>query len=169
MTLLHDLHPQALRIAEALRARGEKVAVADGATGGLIMASLLTVPGALNFFKGGGVVYSFKARNVLFDLPRDAYDGMVSASEDYALLQARAIRDRMGASWGIAESGSAGSSKHPMGVVSGRSVAAIAGPDGAEQVAILETDSDDRIDNMEAFTRNALKLLEQTITRPRAE
>ena len=81
MTLLHDLHPQALRIAEALRARGEKVAVADGATGGLIMASLLTVPGALNFFKGGGVVYSFKARNVLFDLPRDAYDGMVSASE----------------------------------------------------------------------------------------
>ncbi|MEO0906405.1 MAG: CinA family protein [Pseudomonadota bacterium] len=169
MTLLHDLHPQALRIAEALRARGEKVAVADGATGGLIMASLLTVPGALNFFKGGGVVYSFKARNVLFDLPRDAYDGMVSASEDYALLQARAIRDRMGASWGIAESGSAGSSKHPMGVVSGRSVAAIAGPDGVEEVAILETDSDDRIDNMQAFTRNALNLLEQIVTRPRGE
>ncbi len=169
MTLLHDLHPQALRIAEALRARGEKVAVADGATGGLIMASLLTVPGALNFFKGGGVVYSFKARNVLFDLPRDAYDGMVSASEDYALLQARAIRDRMGASWGIAESGSAGSSKHPMGVVSGRSVAAIAGPNGVEEVAILETDSDDRIDNMQAFTRNALNLLEQIVTRPRGE
>ena len=169
MTLLYDLHPQALRIAEALRARGEKVAVADGATGGLIMASLLTVPGALNFFKGGGVVYSFKARNVLFDLPRDAYDGMVSASEDYALLQARAIRDRMGASWGIAESGSAGSSKHPMGVVSGRSVAAIAGPDGVEEVATLETDSDDRIDNMQAFTRNALNLLEQIVTRPRGE
>ena len=169
MTLLHDLHPQALRIAEALRARGEKVAVADGATGGLIMASLLTVPGALNFFKGGGVVYSFKARNVLFDLPRDAYDGMVSASEDYALLQARAIRDRMGASWGIAESGSAGSSKHPMGVVSGRSVAAIAGPDGVKEVATLETDSDDRIENMQAFTRNALNLLEQIVTRPRGE
>ena len=169
MTLLHDLHPQALRIAEALRVRGEKVAVADGATGGLIMASLLTVPGALNFFKGGGVVYSFKARNVLFDLPRDAYDGMVSASEDYALLQARAIRDRMGASWGIAESGSAGSSKHPMGVVSGRSAAAIAGPDGVEEVAILEMDSDDRIENMEAFTRNALKLLEQIVTHKRGE
>ena len=169
MTLLHDLHPQALRIAEALRARGEKVAVADGATGGLIMASLLTVPGALNFFKGGGVVYSFKARNVLFDLPRDAYDGMVSGSEEYALLQARAIRDRMGASWGIAESGSAGSSKHPMGVVSGRSVAAIARPDGVEEVAILETDSDGRIDHMQAFTRNALNLLEQIVTRPRGE
>ena len=41
--LLHELHPQALRIAALLRARGEKVAVADGATGGLIAATLLTV------------------------------------------------------------------------------------------------------------------------------
>ena len=125
--ILKQLHPQALRIATALRARSQKVAVADGATGGLIMASLLTVPGALDFFKGGGVVYSFKARNVLFDLPREAYDGMVSATGDYALLQARGIRDRMGAQWGIAESGSAGSSQHPLGVASGRSVAAMAG------------------------------------------
>ncbi len=62
--LLRDLHPQALGIAELLRARGEKVAVADGATGGLIVATLLTVPGALDFFVGGGVVYSFRARAV---------------------------------------------------------------------------------------------------------
>ncbi len=163
MESLRDLHPQALRIAAALRARKQRIAVADGATGGLIMASLLTVPGALDFFKGGGVVYSFKARNVLFDLPREAYEGMVSASEDYALLQARAIRDRLGASWGLAESGSAGSSKHPMGVASGRSVAAIAGPEGIERVAVIETASDDRIANMEAFTKNALDLAEDVL------
>ena len=162
MSLIHDLHPQALRIAEALRARREKIAVADGATGGLIMASLLTVPGALKFFVGGGVVYSFKARDALFDLPPEAYDGMTSATEDYALLQARGILDRLGAQWGVAESGSAGSSKHPLGVVSGRSVAAIAGP-GVERVAVVETQSDDRIANMESFTRNALDLLETTL------
>ena len=163
MSLLHDLHPQAVRISAALRARGERITVADGATGGLIMASLLTVPGALDFFKGGGVVYSFKARNVLFDLPREAYEGMTSATEEYAMLQARAIRDRLGAQWGLAESGSAGSSKHPMGVVSGRSVAAIAGP-GVERVAIVETHSDDRIANMEAFTSNALDLAEKALS-----
>ena len=162
MSLIHDLHPQALRIAEALRARREKIAVADGATGGLIMASLLTVPGALKFFVGGGVVYSFKARDALFDLPPEAYDGMTSATEDYALLQARGILDRLGAQWGVAESGSAGSSKHPLGVVSGRSVAAIAGP-GVERVAVVETQSDDRIANMESFSRNALDLLETTL------
>ncbi|MEO1729113.1 MAG: CinA family protein [Pseudomonadota bacterium] len=162
MTLLRDLHPQAARIADALRARREKAAVADGATGGLIMASLLTVPGALKFFVGGGVVYSFKARDVLFDLPAEAYEGMTSATEEYALLQARGIRDRLGAQWGIAESGSAGSSKHPLGVVSGRSVAAVVGPD-IERIAVVETQSDDRIANMESFTRNALDLLEATL------
>ncbi|MEC9151066.1 MAG: CinA family protein, partial [Pseudomonadota bacterium] len=74
--MLEQTHQQALRIADLLRRRGEKVAVADGATGGLVAASLLTVPGALDFFVGGGVVYSFRARDVLFDLPRDAYAGL---------------------------------------------------------------------------------------------
>ncbi|MFN4114372.1 MAG: CinA family protein [Sphingomonadaceae bacterium] len=164
MTLLRELHPQALRIAMLLRARGEKVAVADGATGGLLAASLLTVPGALDFYVGGGVVYSFRARDVLFALPRDAYKGMRSASEDYALLQARAIRGNLGAEWGLAESGSAGSSVHPMGVVSGRSCTAVVGPDGFERSLVTETGSDDRIDNMEAFTRAALGLFEDALS-----
>jgi len=161
--LLRDLHPQALRIAGALRSRGEKVAVADGATGGLIAASLLTVPGALDFFVGGGVVYSLRARDVLFALPREAYRGMRGASEDYAALQARAIRDNFGAEWGLAESGSVGGSNHPTGAPAGRSVAAIAGPDGLERTAPIETASDDRIANMADFTRNAIDLLERSL------
>mgnify|MGYP002780604505 CR=1 FL=1 len=166
MDLLAELHPQALRIAALLRARGEKVAVADGATGGLIAATLLTVPGALDFFVGGGVVYSFRARDVLFALPREAYKGMRGASEDYALLQARAIRDNFGAEWGLAESGSVGGngsgSGHPSGAPAGRSVAALAGP-GGEHTRLIETASDDRIANMAAFTRNALAAFEDAL------
>ena len=161
--MLADTHPQALRIAALLRERGEKVAVADGATGGLIAASLLTVPGALDFFLGGGVVYSLRARDVLFDLPREVYRGMRGASEDYALLQARAIRDNFGADWGIAESGSVGGSSHPSGAPAGRSVAAVAGPDGFEFAHVTETGSDDRIANMEAFTRASLETLESAL------
>lgn len=163
MDVLRELHPQAARIAAALRERGEKIAVADGATGGLIAASLLTVPGALEFFVGGGVVYSFRARDVLFDLPREAYKGMRGASEDYALLQARAIRDNFGAEWGLAESGSVGGSSHPTGAAAGRSVAALVGPAG-EFTAVIETGSDDRIANMAAFTRNALAMANSTLT-----
>lgn len=161
--MLDQTHKQALWIAQLLRERGEKVAVADGATGGLVAASLLTVPGALDFFVGGGVVYSFRARDVLFDLPRDAYAGMRGASEDYALLQARAIRDNFGAQWGLAESGSVGGSSHPSGAPAGRSCAAVAGTDGFEFVRVTETGSDERIANMEAFTRAALQTLEDAL------
>ena len=160
--MLNDNQPQALRIATLLRGRGEKLAVADGATGGLIAASLLTVPGALEFFVGGGVVYSFRARDILFDLPREAYKGMRGASEEYALLQARAIRENFGAEWGLAESGSVGGSSHPSGAPAGRSVAALGGPLG-EFTRMLETGSEDRIANMYAFTGNALGLLEDLL------
>jgi nicotinamide mononucleotide (NMN) deamidase PncC len=164
MDLLAELHPQVLRIAALLRARGEKVAVADGATGGLIAASLLPVPGALDFFLGGGVVFFARARDVLFALPRDAYKRMRGATEEFALLQARAIRDNFGADWGLAESGSVGGSTHPSGASSGRSVAALVGP-SREHTRLIETASDDRIANMAAFTRNALALLEETLAK----
>jgi nicotinamide-nucleotide amidase len=160
--MLDELHPQALRIAEALKTRREKIAVADGATGGLIGAALLTVPGALKFYVGGGIVYSFRARDVLFALPPEAYEGMRSATPEYALLQARAIRDNFGADWGIAETGSAGGSRHPLGVASGESCCAVVGP-GVELVRRTETASDDRIANMAAFTRAALNLLEEAL------
>lgn len=154
--------PIAARIAEALVARGETVAVADGATGGLISAALLAIPGASKFYRGGGVVYTFRARNVLFALPQDAYQGMTSATESYALLQARAIRDNFRADWGIAETGASGGSAHPLGVASGKSCAAVAGP-GVERARITETESDDRVANMAAFTRSALELLETAL------
>ena len=162
--MLAESHPVAASIAEHLRWRGEKVAVADGATGGLIAASLLTVPGALDFFVGGGVVYSFRARDVLFGLSREAYKGMRGASEDYALLQARAIRDNFGAEWGIAESGSVGGSTHPSGAPAGRSCVAIVGPEGLERTQVTETGNDDRIANMEAFTRAALDFVDRTLS-----
>ncbi len=162
--ILRDFHPQAVRIADALRTRGEKLAVADGATGGLIMASLLTVPGALNFFVGGGVVYSLRARDVLWAQPREAYKGIRGPCQEYAELQARSIRDNLQADWGLAESGSVGGSTHPGGAPSGLSVVAAAGPDGFLAHTVLETQSDDRIANMYAFTRNALNFLENAVS-----
>ena len=157
--MLDPFLPAAHSIAEALIARGETLAVADGATGGLLSAALLAIPGASKFYRGGGVVYTFRARNVLFALPREAYEGMVSASEPYALLQARAIRDNFGADWGLAETGaSGGGSTHPLGIASGISCAAVAGP-ALEKARITETASDDRLNNMVTFTKAALDLL----------
>ncbi|MEO1219970.1 MAG: CinA family protein, partial [Pseudomonadota bacterium] len=102
-------------------------------------------------------------RDVLFDQPREAYKGIRGPCQEYAELQARSIRDNLHADWGLAESGSVGGSTHPGGAPAGLSVVAIAGPDGFLAHTILETESDDRIANMYAFTRNALNFLEKAV------
>jgi len=141
-----------------LKERGQTVAVADGATGGLISAGLIAVPGATSFYSGGGVIYSLKGRSILLDVTDEELAGMRSVTERYALLQARGIRDRFGADWGVAETGSAGPGKHPFGIKSGMSCIAVVGP-GAAIASTVETNSDDRIENMKAFALAALSLL----------
>ena len=122
------------------------------------MAGLLTVPGATRFCLGGGTIYSLKARDLLLGLSRNDVAGMKSVTEPYALLQAAAIRDRFGADWGIAESGSAGPANHPRGAPTGRSCIAVAGP-GVAAATTFESGSDDRVHNMEAFALEALQFL----------
>ena len=160
--MLHSLHPLAQQAAALLSQDRQTIAVADGATGGLILAGLLTVPGATRFCRGGGVIYSMKGRDVLLGLPRAELAGMESVTEAYALLQARGIRDRFGADWGIAETGSAGPDQHPRGAPTGRSCIAVVGPDLAIATTV-DTASADRIANMEAFAQAALTFLVATL------
>jgi PncC family amidohydrolase len=149
------------RAGAELKERRQTIAAADGATGGLISAGLLTVPGATGFYLGGGVIYSFKGRDILLALDPAELKGMKSVTEPYALLQARAIRDHFGADWGIAESGSAGPA-HPFGVPAGRSCIAVVGP-GVSLVRSIDTGREERIANMEAFALAALGLLNEAL------
>lgn len=143
-----------------LKARGQTIAVADGATGGLISASLLAMPGASAFYVGGGVIYTLKGRRVVLGHPPGSLRGLTSATEAYAIAQAELIRERYGADWGIAETGAAGGkSAHPLGIASGTSAIAVVGPDGLKAARLVATGSDDRLANMAAFTEAALRLL----------
>ena len=67
-------------------------------------------------------------------------------------------RDRFVADWGVAESGSAGPGKHPRGIKAGLSCVAVVGP-GAAIASTVDTNSNDRIENMTAFAAAALQLL----------
>lgn len=149
-------------VGDLLKARGEKVAVIDGATGGLVSAALVSVPGATRFFASGGVVYSLRGRDLLLDLPREELATMRSVTESYALLQAGRFRERLGVAWGLAETGSAGPNMHPFGVESGASAIAVVGP-GVERSVTLRTGLDDRISNMFAFAHGALCLLRDVL------
>ena len=93
----------------------------------------------------------------VLDLPREAVAGMRSASEPYAMLLARTVRERFGATWGVSETGAAGPNGNGYGDASGHSCIAISGP--VEFVMTLETGSDDRVANMEAFAAGVLDLL----------
>ncbi len=153
-----DLTPLGTEAGAILKARGQSIAVVDGATGGLISAALLSMPGASAFYRGGGVIYTIKGRRIVLGHEPGSLRGLTSATEAYALAQARLIRERYVSEWGIAETGAAGPGVHPLGVASGTSAAAVVGP-GFEAAMIVETGHDDRLANMIAFTRNALDLL----------
>jgi nicotinamide-nucleotide amidase len=154
---MRELMDVAERVGALLKERGETIGVAESSSGGLISAALLGVAGASTYYAGGGVIYTPKARAVLMDIPRAVVAGMRSASEPYALLLARAARERLAASWGISETGAAGPTGNPYGDAAGHSCVAISGP--VDSVLTVETGSTDRIANMHAFAAEALTLL----------
>jgi len=143
-------------IAEQLKARGETVAVAETSGGGLISASLLAVPGASAYYLGGCVLYTHEARKALLRVPDSEMAGIRSSSEPYAELLARTIRDRLGTTWGVAETGAAGPTGNRYGDDAGHSCLAVAGP--VAKVITLETGAADRAANMRAFADAALEL-----------
>lgn len=154
---MQDLIPAAREIAGRLRARGQTVAVAESAAGGLIAASLLAQPGASAYFLGGAVVYTRQAREGLLGITLADMEGMRSASEPYALVMARRIRARLGADWGFAETGAAGPSGNRYGDAAGHACLAVVG-EGVERVITLETASPDREANMRAFAAALFRL-----------
>jgi nicotinamide mononucleotide (NMN) deamidase PncC len=73
------------------------------------------------------------------------------------MLMARIIRTRLGATWGVAETGASGPSGNRYGDAAGHACIAIAGP--LERSITIETGSTDRVGNMRAFAAAALELL----------
>jgi nicotinamide-nucleotide amidase len=150
---------EADRVGARLVARGETVAVAESSAGGLISAALLAVPGASAYFRGGAVVYTGDAKERLLDQTREAVTSPRAATEGHALVLARAVRARLGASWGIGETGAAGPTGNRYGDPPGHACVGIAGPDGQERAATVETGAPAREGNMYAFAAAALRLL----------
>jgi PncC family amidohydrolase len=151
------------RVAAKLKARGDTVAVAEGACGGLISASLLAVPGASAYFVGGSVIYTRAAKEALYPGIETA-KGMRGATEAWATWLARAARERLGTTWGIGEGGAAGP-MNPYGDPAGHAWLAVAGPDDQVHTRHLLTGIDDRPTNMAEFTKAAIALLDDCIDR----
>ena len=157
---MQDLLPLAEQLGARLKARQETIAVAESAAGGLIAASLLAMPGASAYFIGSTVVYTYKSRSALLGISDAALTGMRPSTEAYARLLARHIRERLGATWGLAETGAAGPTGNRYGDAAGHACIAFSGGNGEREGALtIETGSADRAANMRSFAAGALELL----------
>jgi PncC family amidohydrolase len=160
--MLQDLLPQAERIAAKLKARGETISIAESSTAGMVSAALLAVPGASAYFMGGAVVYTRTSRTELLRVTEADLAGITPSTEVYALLFARKIRERLGTTWSLGETGTAGPTGSRYGHNAGHSCVAVIGPAG-EQSITIETGKSDRVDNMRTFSIEALALLEKAL------
>jgi nicotinamide-nucleotide amidase len=129
--------------------------------GGLIAAALLAVPGASAYFIGGGVIYTHRAREALLEVRLANDPDMRASTGPYALLCATAVRERLGVTWGLGETGAAGPSGNRSGDPAGHCCIAVTGP--RTRVITLKTGRSEREANMWRFAGAALALLEETI------
>ncbi len=132
--------------------------MAESSTAGLVCAALLAVPGASAYMRGGGVIYTHYARSGLLGIDFAEHPGMRASTEPYAVLLAQTVRGRLGANWGLGESGATGPTGNRYGDAAGHSCLAVAG--ATTRVVTLETGSGDRVANMRAF---AIALLDLAI------
>ena len=151
----------AAAIAALLKARGETLAVAESSAGGLINAALVAVPGASAWYLGGAIIYTPKGRDALLVIKKEELQGVRSATEAFAAILARRTREKLGATWGLGETGASGPTGNRYGDAAGHACLAVAGP--MERALTLETGDADRERNMWAFTRAALALLERSL------
>jgi nicotinamide-nucleotide amidase len=158
---MRELLPRAEKIGALLRTRGQTVCVAESSTGGLISAALLGVAGASAYFMGGAVIYTITAREKILGIGEADLAGGRAATEIYALMMARRLRDRLETTWCIAETGASGPTGNRYGDPPGHTCLAVVGTHDC--ATTLRTGIRGRVDNMYAFADAALKLFEECL------
>jgi nicotinamide-nucleotide amidase len=160
---MYDLTSLGQVVGELLKERKQTIAVAESSAGGLISAALVAVPGASQYFVGGGVIYTLEARRSLLSLSDAAFEGIRASTEQYALQMAQGVKDFVGTTWGLSETGASGPTGNRYGDGAGHACIAVAGP--VEQTITIETRHSNREANMWTFTHAALELLEISLRR----
>jgi nicotinamide-nucleotide amidase len=91
-----------------LAERGATVAVAESLTGGLLGAELTEMPGSSSTFVGGVIAYATPLKHSLLGVPEDLLVTHGAVHPEVAAAMARGVRERLGASYGLAVTGVAG-------------------------------------------------------------
>jgi nicotinamide-nucleotide amidase len=127
-------------LVDELRTRSLTVATAESLTGGLVCATLVSVPGASDVVRGAVVAYATDLKSGVLGVDDSLLAAHGPVHADVALAMARAVRGLLGADIGLATTGVAGpgpADGHPAGTV----MVAVSTP-WADEVLTLALDGD---------------------------
>ena len=163
--MIHIRSKPFLHLVQALKEQGRTCTVVESCCGGLINASIMTVPGSSSVFYGGSVAYNTKRAKKLLLNDDTLHDKLVHASkmkvsavastasaaeggseEGDAYVRskmiwtaetAKAFCEQLDVDYAIAEGGAAGPTFRPKGMDKGFAVVAIAGRDANGKGRVL--------------------------------
>lgn len=134
------LSSEAVETVFALSEQKVTVAAAESLTGGLVAASIVSVPGASSVFRGAVVAYATDLKHELLGVDADLLSAKGPVDPDVALQMASGVRSRLGADWGVSTTGVAGPGPQD-GVAPGTVYVAVASED-ASSVRRLDLSGD---------------------------
>jgi nicotinamide-nucleotide amidase len=148
-------------VVAGLAARGERVALAESCSGGLLASMITAVPGASAVLGLGVVAYANSAKVEVLGVPGALLEASGAVSEPVARAMAEGARRAGGATWGIGITGIAGPDGGTPGKPVGTVHLALAGPGGTQALARLYRGDRERVRRAAAF--EALDLLRRAL------
>ena len=158
---MNVLQPIAQEVADLLKSTNQTLSVSESSAGGLISATLVSIPGASDYYVGGVVVYTRVAQKGLLLVPDEAMEGKRASTEEYASLNADTVRKALNTDWSLSETGASGPTGNRYGDASGHACIAVSGP--VSKTITVETGDSDREGNMWVFAQKALALLKECV------
>lgn len=149
--------PRPVAVVKALAGRGQTLATAESLTGGLIGATVTTVPGSSAVYLGGLITYATDLKASLGGVPGDVLEAHGPVSPETAAAMAAGVRQLTGADWALAATGVAGPDPQD-GRAPGEVWLGLAGPDGESHVRRYDF-TGDRTAIREHTVRAALDML----------
>ena len=150
----------AAKVIDLLRERRESISCAESITGGALTAALVSISGASDVLLGSIVAYSKEMKMNQLGLSAELIDEKGLVSKEVALEMAKGARQKLGSSWAISSTGSAGP-RALDGSSPGEIWIAIVGPDRQESVKLSLNGARQEVIN--GAVESALTLLERIL------
>ena len=150
----------AAKVIDLLRERRESISCAESITGGALTAALVSISGASDVLLGSIVAYSKEMKINQLGLSAELIDDKGLISKEVALEMAKGARQKLGSSWAISSTGSAGP-RALDGSSPGEIWIAIVGPDRQESVKLSLNGARQEVIN--GAVESALTLLERIL------